>query len=361
MSFQHLFKFLFGAVLLLSAVGCNRTVEGAGQGPQALPVKTQIAQLQRVPEFTEYIATLRSLRSAVLQPDVEGQVTRIFVRSGQMVKAGTPLLEIDPSKQQATVNSQEANQRARRAALEYNRTELERRQRLFAAGVISKQDLDQAQSAYDASKAEVDALEASVREQQVQLRYHTVNAPADGIIGDIPVRVGDRVKPDTVLTTLDTRGGLEAYISIPAELASKVHLGTPVEIMGEDGRAVQRAAVTFVSPRVDPQMQLLLVKAAIPNAQQRFRNEQLVHVHVIWQELDRPVIPVTAVSRLSGQTFAFIVDGGSQHSVARQKAIRTGEIVGNNYVVLDGIKPGDKIITSGVQMLVDGMPVTPES
>jgi RND family efflux transporter MFP subunit len=354
----------FGALLLLACglAGCSRSVQGAGeQRPQALRVKTQTVKLQKVPDFTEYMGTLRSRRSSVLQPDVEGQVTRILVRSGDHVRRGAPMLEIDPSRQQATLTSQQANQRSRLAALEYNRSELQRRQQLYAAGVISRQDLEQAQSAYDASRADVDALEATVREQQVQLHYYLVKAPADGIVGDIPVRVGDRVKSDTVLTTLDQGGDLEAYISIPAELAGQVHTGMPVEILGEEGKPPLRVQVTFVSPRVDTQNQLLLIKAVVPNARQQFRNDQLVHARVVWKETERPLIPVTSVSRLSGQTFAFVLEGTGAQAVARQRGIRTGDVLGNDYIILDGIKAGDVIITTGVQMLVDGMPVAPES
>ncbi|HEV8523837.1 MAG TPA: efflux RND transporter periplasmic adaptor subunit, partial [Terriglobales bacterium] len=241
------------ALLTVAALstGCSRSVQGgSGDQPQALAVKVQTAQLEQVPEFTEYIATLKSRRAAALQPEVEGQVRRIFVHSGQRVESGAPLLEIDPRKQQAALTSQEASRRARLAALEYNRAELERKKRLFAAGVISKQELDQAQSAYDASKAEVEALAASVQEQEVQLRYYTVKAPAAGTIGDIPVRVGDRVKTDTILTTLDEGGELEAYISIPAEKSAAVRVGTPVEILGDDGKPPLRTKVTFISPRV---------------------------------------------------------------------------------------------------------------
>ncbi len=350
-----------GVLLLVAGLaGCSRQVQGAGDNrAPAMAVKIEVAQLHPAADFTEYIATLRSRRAAVLRPDVEGQITRILVRSGDRVTRGTPLLEIDPQKQQATVSSQEANRRSRLAALEYNRSELERRKQLHAAGVISRQELEQAQSAFDASKADVDALEATVHEQQVQLHYHLVKAPAEGVIGDIPVRVGDRVKFDTELTTLDQGGELEAYISIPAELAPRVRPGMPVEIV-EDSRPAIRVPVSFISPRVDTQNQLLLIKAIVPNAQQHFRNEQLVHAKVIWQETQRPLVPVTAVSRLSGQTFAFVAEGEGTKAVARQRTIRTGDVVGNSYVVLDGIKAGDKVITTGVNMLVDGMPVAPE-
>jgi multidrug efflux pump subunit AcrA (membrane-fusion protein) len=93
----------------------------------------------------------------------------------------------------------------------------------------------------------------------------------------------------------------------------------------------------------------------------RFRNAQQVHARVIWSERQMPVIPVTAVSRLSGKLFAFVAEGEGQKAVARQRVIEVGDLVGNNYSVLQGIKPGDKIIVSNVQMLADGMPVIPQS
>src|SRR5438128_1509589 len=89
------------ALALLALAGCGRDkVEGA-QGPPAMPVKVQIATLHKVGDFTEYIATLRSRHASVLKPEVEGQVTRVLVHSGQQVKAGEPLIEIDPRKQEA--------------------------------------------------------------------------------------------------------------------------------------------------------------------------------------------------------------------------------------------------------------------
>ncbi|HEX8926018.1 MAG TPA: efflux RND transporter periplasmic adaptor subunit, partial [Terriglobales bacterium] len=187
-----------------------------------------------------------------------------------------------------------------------------------------------------------------------------VKAPAAGGVGDIPVRIGDRVTVQTVLTTLDRGNDLEAYISIPAEKAHEVKLGTPVEILDSNGQPSVRTAISFISPRVDTATQLLLVKANVP-ANKGFRNDELVHLRLVWREQERTTIPVTAVSRLGGTTFAFVAEDKDGKSFARQKPVKLGDITGNEYVVLDGLKPGDKLITSGVQMLVDGMPVTPQS
>ena len=356
-------RLLLYLAIALMLSGCSRqtTNAAAPSGPQGFPVKVITVQAQVVPDATDYLATLRSRNASVLQPQVEGEVVKIFARSGEKIEAGEPILEIDPRKQQATVNNQEAAYRSKLATMEFNRVELERRKKLYAAGVISKADLDTAQTAYDASKADVEATEAGIREQKEQLRYYTVKAPTAGIIGDIPVRVGDRVTTTTLLTTLDRGGELEAYIYVPADKSGAVRLNMPLELLDDTGKVLQRANIYFISPQVDTAAQTLLMKARVPNAGRKFRNEQTVHARLIWAEHKSPMIPVTAVTRLSGKIFAFVAEGEGQKTVARQRMIQVGDLVGNDYVVLDGIQSGERVITSGVQMLSDGMPVIPQT
>jgi RND family efflux transporter MFP subunit len=349
------------ALILLSLVlwaGCKSSKDAqAQQGPQAMPVKVETVRLEKVNDATEFVATVRSRGAAVLQPQVEGQITRIFVKSGQHVNEGEPLIQIDLLKQQATVNTSEANARSRSAQLELNKVQLERIQRLYASGVVSKQELDQAQSAYNSSAADVEALKASVNEQKQQLRYYTVTSPQAGVVGDIPVRVGDRVATTTLLTTVDSGKGLEAYISIPAERTSDVHIGTPVQLIAEDGSIVP-IKITFISPQVDPQNQLLLTKAAIPDSQ-KFRNNQVVHAKVIWAQINAPLVSVLAVSRQAGAMFVYVAEQRNGMTVAAQKPIVTSDTIDNNYVVTKGLSAGEQLIVSNTGMLVDGMPITP--
>jgi RND family efflux transporter MFP subunit len=294
-------------------------------------------------------------------PQVEGTITRIFVRSGDRATPGTPLMEIDPAKQTATVKSLEDGRAAKLAALEYAKQQFERLSRLAGEGVASRQDLDQARAALDSAQAELKALDAQVTEQQVQLHYHSVTAPRNGIVGDIPVRVGDRVTNSTRLATVDRPGSFEAYVSVPVERAPGLRLGMPVKIVDAMGAVLAESRVTFVSPRVDDQTQTVLVKARIEGEERRLRTEQLVRARIVWGTHEGPVVPVLAVARLSGQYFAFVAVEEKGGLVARQLPIKVGEIVGNDYVVLEGIKAGDKVIVSGTQVLVDGAPVVPQA
>jgi RND family efflux transporter MFP subunit len=343
-------------------VGCGKGASaGTPTGPQAFPVKVITAQAQMVPQFTDYLATLKSRNASALQPQVEGDITKIFVTSGQRVGAGAAILEIDPRKQEAAVNNQEATYKSKQAIMQQFAVDLERKKKLVAAGVLAQADLDQAQNAYDAAKADAESLHASIREQQVQLRYYTVKASTDGVIGDVPVHVGDHVTSQSMLTTLDHGGQLEAYVYVPAEKASAVHAGMAVDIVDDDGKPTLRTKVFFISPHVDTDSQTLLLKTQVPNPEMKFRNAQQVHARVVWSERKAPVIPITAVTRLSGKLFAFVAEGQGQQAVARQRVIQVGDLVGNDYVVLDGIQPGDRVIITNVQILADGMPVLPQS
>jgi RND family efflux transporter MFP subunit len=349
------------AFVLATFAGCKKQAEASG-GMPAIPVQVKKVTLESVGDSSEFLATLQSRNASVLQPEVEGQITNIFVTAGTHVTAGQPIMEIDPRRQQATVNQQEATRQSQEATLAYNRAQLERSRRLFEAGVISRQEYDNAVSAYDASKATVEATSASINQQRVQLHYFTVHAPAAGIIGDIPVRVGDRVITTTNLTTLDRGGELEAYINLPSERAADVHIGTEVDLLNGDGTKAASTKVYFISPRVDMVNQLLLIKAPVPNPDHRFRNDQVLHAKVVWRRVDKPTVPVTATTRLGAQSFVFVVGKGPNGgSAAQQKPVKLGSLIGNDYVIEEGLNPGDTVITGGTQNLIDGVPVVPQA
>ncbi len=356
-----LLSLLFVALPTVSCSRAGSLKDAQAQGPPAIPV--QIKTVQRVPirDTTEYVATLKSRDSAVLMPQVEGQITEIRVHSGDRVSPGAVLMQIDPTKQQATVNSQENNRAAQEANLQWAQQQYDRISALAAAGVDSKQDLDQARTALDNARAQLRALDAQLEEQQVQLHYYRVTAPTTGVVGDIPVRVGDRVTTSTVLTTIDKPGSLEAYVYIPVERSARLRENMPVEILDGDGRVIADSRISFISPQVDNTTQSVLVKARIANNEDKLRNQQFIRARMVWSVRQGPVVPILAVSRLGGQYFAFVAEGQVGKLVAHQKPLHVGDMVGNDYVVLDGINPGDQVIVSGTQYLVEGAPVVPQS
>ena len=344
------------------AAGCGqKTPANAAAAMGPMPVQVQVVETQKIADTSEYLAVLKSRHSAAINPQVEGQIVQIFVKSGDRVKAGQPLLQIDPLKQQASVNSQEASRAAQEANRRYAQVSLERAKKLFDAGVISKQEMDNVQTNYDAAEAQVHAVDEQVKQQKVELKYYSVSAPMDGIVGDIPVRTGDRVSVATMLTTVDEPGALEAYIYSPVDRSKDLKIGLPVQLVDENERPLVKTSVTFISPQVDMETQTVLAKAAVPNTSTKLRIAQQVRAQMTWGVHEGTVVPILSVIRINGEYFVFVASKESNGTFARQRVLKIGEPVGNNYAVLGGLKAGEHLIVSGAQFLQDGVPVAEQA
>jgi RND family efflux transporter MFP subunit len=347
---------LFSSALVVAGCG-GKPAQVQGAGPQAMPVQVQLVESQQITNSTEYLSILKSRHSAVINPQVEGYITRILVKSGDKVAAGAPILQVDPLKQEATVGTQEAARAAQEANVRLAQINLDRNKKLVQDKVISQAEFDASQMGYDNSLAQLHALEEQVKEQKVQLHYYLVKAPMAGIVGDIPVRMGDRVTVATLLTTVDEPGALEAYIYVPASRANDLRLGLPVKLLNESGAVATETKITFVSPQADQDTQTILAKAAVENSKASLRIAQQVRAQVDWSTHLGPVVPILAVQRINGAYFVFVAANEGQATLARQRALKIGEVVGNDYAVLEGVKPGEHVIISGTQFLQDGVPV----
>jgi RND family efflux transporter MFP subunit len=350
---RRAFALLFLALVALSA--CGRPATRAG-GPPAMPVEVVTLVERPVEQRTEFVGVVKSRQSTNVQPQVEGFITRIRVKSGDRVAPGAPLLEIDPRMQDAVVASLESQLASRKADLQQARQEAERMKTLLAAGAASQAEAEQAETGLATAQAQVLATEAQLLEQRVARAYHTVSAPTAGVVGDVPVRVGDRVTKTTLLTTIDQNAGLELYINVPVQEASKLKPGLPVHLVDDRGAVFATERLSFVSASVDGATQSVLAKATLEKAR-GLRTEQFVRAQIVWSELPSLTVPVVALNRIGGQYFAYVAEGGDAGDVARQRLVVPGPVVGNDYVVTSGLKPGERLIVSGVQKIGDGAPV----
>jgi RND family efflux transporter MFP subunit len=350
---------LFAAAL--ATVGCQKKDAAplAGAGMQGMPVQTATVTLSPVPQSSEYVATIKSRRSATLQPQVDGRLTGIRVHSGEAVKAGQAMMDIDPLHQQASVDAARATERQKKALYDYNTLEIDRQRKLFEAGIISRDVYEQAQQAYENTKADYQSAAALTKTADEQLAYYSIRAPFDGVVGDIPVHVGDYVSSSTMLTTVDENKDLEAYIYVPTERAGQVRMGLNVDLLDTNGNLLEKTKIDFLSPEVDSVLQGILVKAPVHATPELLRNAQLVKARVIWSTTPMAVIPVLAVTRQGGQSFVFVAKQQNGHWSAQQTAVTLGDTVGNNYSISSGLSPGDKVVVSSTQFLVNGMPVMP--
>jgi RND family efflux transporter MFP subunit len=309
---------------------------------------------------SDFISTVRSLNSTTIQSQVDGRVTKIYVKSGDQVRIGTPLVQIDPEKEAATLRSTESQRAAREADVAFWKGQVERLGALLKAGAISQNEFDTAQHSLDTAVANLSALDAQVREGRVQLQYYRITAPTAGVVGDIAIREGDRITTSTPITTVDDKAGLEAYIQVPVDRAPELRTGLVTQILDADGKVVAQNPLSFVSPRADPATQTVLAKSLLRNAPANIKLQQFLKIRVIWRSAPGLTIPITAVTRVNGQYFCYVAEAAGDGLVARQHPVQVGEVQGNNYLVRGGLKPGDRLIVSGIQKIGDGAPVKPE-
>lgn len=436
-------RFLLPAIVglaLLGGVGWivfNRVIFPLLMASQMKPQPTQVQlaspKAANITDSSDYAASLDSRQSVTLQPRVAGQISAIYLKAGDRVNAGDPIIQIDAAEQRAQVASREAavdtaaaevdaaqadvanatdtlrSLQARRASavanVQLNQREYERYAELQRQGAESRQVLDQklnalqtAQAALREAEAEIQAqqsainrtrstvarnqralqqAQATVSEGEAQLQYYTITAPFTGVIGNIPVKVGDFVETSTQLLTVTQNQQLEIQIAIPLEKSSALRLGLPVNLLDDREQVLQTGRISFIAPTVDPTTQSVQVKAAFANSGDRLRTAQFVRARVIWSTRPGVLVPTSAISRLGGRDFIFVAapfrDSGCKavppspmggpmqvepdQLVAAQKPIKLGKIVGNDQQILEGVTNRDRIVTSGILQLQNCMPI----
>ncbi len=354
---------LRGMVLALGLAIIAGTLSACGGRPAAAafvppPTLVQVAEVRSAPveDASEFMATVESLSSTAIKPEVSGVVTKVLVKSGDRVVQGTPMFQIDPSRQEASVSSQDAARAAQEAATTYAKQQLDRAHTLFAAGASSQQELEQAQANYDAAAAQLTALKARLQQERVTLQYYEVRAQAAGSVGDVPIRVGTRVTTDTVLTTIDMNQSLEVNVPIPVERSHDLRMGLPLQLLDSQGNKLATTQIVFISPRVDDQTQSILVKGRLAG-DGVLRSSQLVRARVIWKTAPAVTIPILSIVRVNGQPFVFVARQKDGKLVAEQRMVQLGQMFGNDVLLLTGPAPGERIVVSGVQKLDNGAPI----
>ena len=187
---------------------------------------------------------MKSRSSTEIQPQVEGFITRIAAKPGQRVGAGALLMEIDSRVSQGQIAGLESIRAQRELDVTYARQEAERANKLLAAGAESQMAADRAANDLKAAEAQLRTVEEQIRTARTDLSYYRVTAPTAGIVGDIPVREGDRVTKATKLTSIDANAGLEVYINVPVQQAAKLHVGLPVRIVDDTGARLPKRRST---------------------------------------------------------------------------------------------------------------------
>jgi RND family efflux transporter MFP subunit len=352
------------ALLLASTADCTRGDAAEGGGPAAagaMKMPVEVVALADVPiqEASEFLAQLVSRTQVAIYPQVSGVVTSIFVKPGQVVREGAPLVQIDPRRESANLSNQVAAKAQREASLALAKRNASRSAALFREGLVSRQQLEQDQSQASVAEAEVTAQEAAIGAQSAQLGYYRISAPFDGAVGDVPVKLGDYVAPQTKLTSVDDNKTLEAYVNVPSEQLRLLGDDSRMILLSDDrstNTTLAEAPISFVAQEANPQTQAVLVKAKFPNGGQ-LRAAQIVRARMVWKTHPGVRVPTLAVTRQSGQYFTFVAVAGAGGTVAHQVPVTLGELDNSTYAVVSGLKAGDEVIVSQIQKLRDGVPV----
>ena len=349
-----------GALLVACLLGgCSGGGASGSTAPaaQPLPVVVETVRPRAVEESSEYVGMLVSRESVAIHPRVSGYVREILVTPGQKVKAGTGLLRIDARQEAAALAQSSASLQQAETQLQLASQTRARVESLHREGIRSRQDFDAAVAEERAARANVQAARANRRARSVQVGFHEVMAPFAGRVGDILVRIGDAVDPQTVLTQVDQSDELEIAVQVPVERAGLARVGqTPLEVVGDDNEPLLRSPVFFIAPRPEAATQLVELRGRFDNPG-TLRSGQRVRVRVIWRTLQALSVPTYAVTRQSGQAFVFAV----AQSKAQRRPVTLGMISGDRWTVTKGLKEGDTIATTRLQALRDGQPVKPQT
>ncbi len=219
-----------------------------------------------------------------------------------------------------------------------------------------REEIDQAQ-------ADVSQASARVNMVEVQIDKAQIISPFTGIMGDIPIKQGDFVNSGDQLATITENDVLEANLAIPLEEAEDLTIGLPVEILDNQGQVLATGQISFVSPNVNPNTQLILAKATLNRSSGNLLNQTSIRARVIWRESQGIVVPSTAISRMGGNNFIFVAEPGGNSDepsfIAKQRSVELGRLQGNNYQVLEGLEVGEQIVTAGILNLRDESPIVP--
>jgi RND family efflux transporter MFP subunit len=346
----------FALMAAVAVLGCHGK-QPPGAKPAPMPVQLAKLEPQRILDYDEYLASLTSRRSLDLYPQVSAYVSAVHVKPGDSVTKGRALIDLDPGQQTATLRSLQALLATKQASLEYAIQNDESSMRLASSGVLSELDYQQRHAQRAVGEADVQAARAQVDAQARLLGFYRIVAPSTGVVGDVPVKVGDYVTPQTELTSVDQSALIEVYVYIPIEKVAAMTPTTRIALFNQNGCQVCERPATFVSRQVDPSTQSLLVKTACPNSGE-LRESEVLKAHLIWSERTGLLVPTSAVARLAGQYFVWVAKPGPQGLSAERRPIRVGNIQGNEYVVLSGLGEGEQLVVSGLQKIRAGAPIT---
>ncbi|MDJ0798150.1 MAG: efflux RND transporter periplasmic adaptor subunit [Calothrix sp. MO_167.B12] len=401
---------LFFAILIIISGGAalgllmspEHQISSHDSNQKTKRVKISTVGVGTIEESSDYIASLEPLNSITLQPKIQGKVTHVFVKSGNKVKAGSAIIQINSQGEQSTaisdryyqtrqeldrardiLNRLQAAKSSQLANAKLNQQQYQRYSLLAAQGAVSRRTRDEYAQNLAVMEMNLGAIDAKIQAQQVRvlqaeqalkqaykltqqpsyIQRYKITAPVTGIMTSIPVKVGDIINTSTKIGTITQNQPLEIKINVPKKLSSRLRKGMPVEVMNERGQKLGKTRIYLISQKKG-NSEFIVVKALFKNTKSKLRTDELVRARLIFNQRPGVLIPTAAIFRVAEENFVYVAETikfTQEHSqlIARQRRIKLGNIKGNTYQVLGGLQPGERIVISGLLNLRDGDRISP--
>jgi membrane fusion protein (multidrug efflux system) len=320
-----------------------------------------------------YPATIKGVQDVEIHPKVQGFITQVNVREGQTVSAGQVLFVLDNVTYQAQVRQAQASVNTATASCNTAKLNYENSQKLHENGVIGDFELQSATNQYEQAKASLAAAEANLASAKEMLSFCYVKSPASGVVGSLPFKVGALVSASNTLTSVSNISSMEVYFSMTEKdvlemgknaggLNGAIQEMPAVQLKLADGNIYgQEGKVTKMSGVIDPATGSVQMIAVFQNPDKLLKSGGSGTIVIPHSNSNAIIIPQSCVSEVQDKHFVYIV--GADNKVKYTEIKVDPQNDGNNYIVTEGLKTGDKFVTNGITKLTDGMeivPITPE-
>ena len=363
---RQLLSLAFCSFFLFSCKEQNQPKE------QVAPEVMTVSVIQKtVPVYGEYVGETYGKADVAIQPQVDGTIVGIHFTEGSIVSKGQLLYTLDDETLRNKVELAEARHAQATTMMVKAKADLDRVEPLATMKALSQRELDAAKAAYQASKSEVDIASAALKNAKIDLEDATLRAPISGIIGISKLQVGDHVAKLNLGESLNMVSSID-QIRVRFTISEDEYLEfarrsknngdfmvtgkLPVVLILSDGTIYdQTGSINFTNRQIDPSTGSLLVQALFPNPKQLMRPGQFVKVR-IQKDLypDAVVVPQQAINQLQSKYQVFVVDDSSR---IQPKLVVVGQRIGSNWIVTEGLKPGEQVAIVGSMMLKPAMQV----
>lgn len=363
--FRKMFPMLIFALGAVMVTSCGKGGAGLPQNNE-FPVTTVAAGSTELQ--SSYPAVIKGKQDIEIRPKVSGFITKLCVDEGASVHAGQVLFMIDNVQYKAAYNQAQAALASAKSALATAELTYKNKQQLYKENIIGEYDLQTAANSLASAKAALAQAQAAVVSARDNLSYCNVTSPANGVIGTIPYRVGSLVSSSiaTPLTTVSNISEMYVYFSMTEKQllemsrngGNVVAAFPQVQLKLADGSMYTHPGkVTIVSGVIDQATGSVSVRADFANPDHLLKSGGTGAIIVSQTKDNAIIIPQAATTEVQNKKFVYVLGKDNKVKYTEVKVMAQND--GNNYIVTDGLKVGDRYVTTGLTKLSDGMEITP--